>query len=173
MPRLPRLIGLLCVAASFGWGAASWADEVADVSALYHSGKAEEAIARADRDIKAKPRDAAMRFLRGVMLMETKRAGEAMEAFTALTQDFPNLAEPYNNLGVLLSREGRYDEARIALETAIRNNPSFALAHENLGDVYAALAAQSYARSSELDPAGASARPKLALIRQLLARPAS
>jgi tetratricopeptide (TPR) repeat protein len=74
---------------------------------------------------------------------------------------------------VLLSREGRYEEARAALAIAIRNNPAFALAQENLGDVYAALAAQAYARSAELDPASASPRPKLALIRQLLARPAS
>lgn len=151
---------VLCFSASF-----AAADEALEVARLDRSGAHDEALTRADQFLKSKPADANMRFLRGVILMDLKRDDEAIDVFSALTQEFPNLAEPYNNLGVLMSRQGRYGEARDALELAIRSNPAFALAHENLGDVYIALAAQSFARSKQLNPAG-GATSKLALVRQ-------
>ncbi|MDB5869854.1 MAG: repeat-containing protein, partial [Polaromonas sp.] len=52
---------------------------------------------------------------------------------------------------------------------AIRLNPSYATAHENLGDIYARLASQSYSRALQLNATNASLPPKLALIGQLLA----
>jgi cytochrome c-type biogenesis protein CcmH/NrfG len=53
------------------------------------------------------------------------------------------------------------------LESALRANPGYAVAHENLGDVYALLASQAYARASKLDPANAALPPKIALVRDL------
>ena len=51
---------------------------------------------------------------------------------------------------------------------AIRTNPSYATAHENLGDIYAKLASQAYNKALQLDAANAtSVKPKLALIREL------
>jgi hypothetical protein len=35
----------------------------------------------------------------------------------------------------------------LCAEAAVRNNPNYAVAHENLGDIYARLAYQSYAQS--------------------------
>ena len=84
-----------------------------------------------------------------------------------LSDDFPDLAEPYNNLAALYAAEGDYAKARATLEQALRMNPRYATAHENLGDVYAALAAQSYARALKLDPGNVSVPPKLALARGL------
>jgi Flp pilus assembly protein TadD len=166
--RLPSLLtALLCACALF-----ARADEVDDVARQFRAGQTSEALAHADRFLAGKPGDAAMRFQKGVMLSELGRADEALDAFTRLTQDFPNLPEPYNNLGVLLAARGEYEKARSALETAIRNNPGYAVAHENLGDVHAALAGQAYARAIALDPADTGARPKLMLIRELLARTA-
>ena len=113
-----------------------------------------------------------MRFILGVIQSESGQAAQAMQTFTLLTQEYPELPEPYNNLAVLLAAQNQFDQARSALESAIRANPEYATAHENLGDVYAKLAALSYGKSLQLDPAHSSAAPKLALIRQLLA-PAS
>ncbi len=153
------------------------ADDVSDVTQLMRSGKLVEALARADQYLAAKPRDPQMRFLRGVVLTETGRRADAIAAFTALTEDYPELPEPYNNLAVLHAAQGDYGKARAALELAVRTNPGYATAHENLGDVYARLAAQSYARAQQLDTANAGIQPKLALIRQLFpagaARPAN
>ncbi|MBC7731627.1 MAG: hypothetical protein H7306_06970, partial [Bacteriovorax sp.] len=43
-------------------------------------------------------------------------------------------------------------------------------AHENLGDVHAALAGQSYARALQLEPKNVTVPPKLALVRELYKR---
>jgi ketosteroid isomerase-like protein len=50
---------------------------------------------------------------------------------------------------------------------AIRTNPSYATAHENLGDVYAKLASQAYNKALQLDASNPAVPPKLALIREL------
>ena len=55
------------------------------------------------------------------------------------------------------------------LVQALRLNPLYAPAHENLGDVHALLAGQSYARALRLEPASPTLPRKLALVRQLAA----
>ena len=114
-----------------------------------------------------------MRFLRGVILNEQGKQADATAAFTALTQDFPELPEPYNNLAALYASQSKFDQARAALETAIKLNPFYATAHENLGDIYAQLAGQSYGRALQLEPGIATIPRKLALVRQLFASPVS
>ena len=88
--------------------------------------------------------------------------------FTELTEEYPELPEPYNNLAVLYAGQGDYDKARKALEMAIRTHPSYAVAHENLGDIYATLASQAYDKALQLDNNNVTARKKLALIKELL-----
>lgn len=156
----------LFACALLGMGAAH-ADDYGDVNALLRSGKSAEALAKADAYIKANPRDPQMRFLRGVVLSEQNKPAEAIDAFTKLTQDYPELPEPYNNLAALYANRGELDKARAALESAIRLNPNYATAHENLGDVYARLAAQQYAKAQQFASANASVQPKLGLIRQI------
>ncbi len=152
--------------------ASAFADEYTDVNQLLKSGKHAEAIARADQFLAAKPRDPRMRFLKGVVQSDAGRGSDAVATYTQLTQDYPELPEPYNNLAVLHAARGEYDKARVALEGAVRANPNYATAHENLGDVYARLASQSYAKAQQLDAANATVPAKLTLIRQLLVPPA-
>ena len=165
---LSHALPLLALAAALGAGAAR-ADEYGDVSQLLRSGKLTQALARADQYLAAKPRDPQMRFIRGVIQTEAGQLAEAAVSFTQLTQDYPELPEPYNNLAVLYAGQNQFDQARAALEMAIRNHPGYATAHENLGDVYARLASQSYSKALELDARNASVPPKLALIRTLFA----
>ncbi|PJC02445.1 MAG: DUF4440 domain-containing protein, partial [Gallionellales bacterium CG_4_9_14_0_8_um_filter_59_50] len=77
------------------------------------------------------------------------------------------LPEPYNNLAVLYAGQGQYEKAKVALEMAIRTHPSYATAHENLGDIYAKMASQAYDRALQLDKSNADTRTKLALIQDL------
>ena len=70
----------------------------------------------------------------------------------ARRRTIPSCPSRYNNLAVLYAAQSEFDKARAALEMAIRTNPSYATAHENLGDVYAMLAAQPYSRALQLDP---------------------
>jgi len=145
------------------------ADEAGDIDRLLRSGRTDEALARIDRALAAKPGDPQMRFLHGVALADAKRTDEATEVLVRLTEDYPELAEPYNNLAVLYAATGAYDKARNALEAAVRNNPGYATAYENLGDVYARLAAASYSRVQQLDAANRSAGSKLAQLRGVFA----
>ena len=144
------------------------ADEYTDVNQLISAGQFSQALASADRYLAAKPRDPQMRFLKGVIQSGSAQTTEAMEAFAQLNRDYPELPEPYNNLAVLYAGLGQFDKARESLEMAIRLNPGYATAHENMGDVYARLASQSYSRALQLNAANAALPPKLALVNQLL-----
>lgn len=52
----------------------------------------------ADRGLQVQPRDATLRFLRGVVLMDMRRDDDAVAQFTQLTHEYPELPEPFNNL---------------------------------------------------------------------------
>jgi Flp pilus assembly protein TadD len=146
----------------------AYADEVDDATALLRAGKTGEAMVRVDTYLGKNPKDARGRFLRGTILAEQSQADAAIVVFRALTEEMPELPEPHNNLGVLYAAKGRYEDARRVLETAVLTHPGYALAHENLGDIYARIAAQSYERAGKLDPKSSTANTKLKLIDQLL-----
>ena len=143
------------------------ADEYGDVSQLLRVGKFSEAMVKADSYLAGNPRDPQMRFLKGVIQRNSGKQQEAITTFTKLTEDHPELPEPYNNLAVLYAGQNQFDKARSALEMAIRTNPSYATAHENLGDVYARLASEAYSKALQLEGANPAVQPKLALIREL------
>ena len=146
---------------------AALADELSEVTRLHHAGQSQAAIERADRYLAGKPKDAQMRFLKSVVLADSGKRAEAAELLNQLAQDFPELAEPHNNLAALHAAAGEYGKARSELEESIRLNPGYATAQENLGDVYATLAAEAYARAQRLEPGNAGLPRKLELVRQL------
>lgn len=156
------VFSLLCITSS------CFADEVADVNKLLKDGKTVEAMQKVDAALAQKPKDPHLRFLKGLMLAEQNKSAEAIAIFLKLTDDHPELPEPYNNLAVLYGASGQYDKARAALEMAIRTNPTYGTAHENLGDVYAKLASQAYDKALQLDSANSAARLKLTLVRNLI-----
>ncbi len=163
---LPAVLRVLLLAAMLSVSAAH-ADDYADVSRLMRAGQYPEALAKADQYIASKPRDPQMRFFKGVIQTETGKTSDAIATFTKITEEYPELPEPYNNLAVIYAGQNQFDKARAALEMAIRTNPSYATAHENLGDVYAKLASQAYDKALQLDRGNTSVPPKLALIREL------
>ena len=145
------------------------ADDYADVSRLIGARQFPQALAKAEQYLSAKPRDPQMRFLKGRIQSESGSTADAVETFTKITEDYPELAEPYNNLAALYAGQSQFDKARAALEIAIRIDPAYAIAHENLGDVHARLAGQSYSRALQLEAGNTGLPAKLALINQLLA----
>jgi len=158
-----RLLALLLACAAVP----AHADEPGEVSQLLRAGKLSEAMARADAYLGTKPNDPQMRFLKGVIQRSSGKQAEAIATFTKLTEDYPELPEPYNNLAVLYAGQGQFDKARVTLEMAIRTNPDYATAHENLGDVYARLASQAYNKALQLDSGNTSVPSKLAVLRDL------
>ena len=164
---LPRFLRLLALATLVGTGLAH-ANDYNEITQLLKAGKPADALAKADQRLAETPRDPQLRFLRGVAQADAGKHNEAIVTFTKLTEEYPELPEPYNNLAVLYAGQNQLDKSRAALEMAIRTNPSYATAHENLGDIYAKLASQAYNKALQLDAANAtSVKPKLALIREL------
>lgn len=118
------------------------ADPFVEAQRLLRAAQPAAALARLEGLSPEQAREPRWRFLRGVLLAELGRVDEATQVYTALTQEFPELAEPYNNLAVLRAAQGRLDESRVALEAALRADPAHREARENLGDVYVRLAAR-------------------------------
>jgi len=167
-----RRLGVALGLAALLCGAPAHADDVADIGKLMRAGQLPAALQKTDSALAAHPRDPQLRFLKGLILAEQNRNNEAIAVFQKLTEDYPQLPEPYNNLAVLYASAGQYDKARVSLERAIRTNPAYATAHENLGDVYAKLASQAYDKAMQLLDSKDYAPPKskLAMVRTLNTR---
>jgi len=141
--------------------------ELREINQLSEQGNQAAALERVNNYLSANPKNAEAMFMRGVILVELGKRDEAIKSFTELTEKYPNLPEPYNNLAVLYADQGQYDKARKALESAIKTHPSYATAHENLGDIYARLASEAYDKALKLDTSNSRAQSKLAMITDL------
>lgn len=162
------LLAALASAALISFAPPALADTLQDISKLLKQGQQSQALEKTEKYLAGKPKDAQGRFLKGLILTEMNRTAEAISVFTKLTEDYPELPEPYNNLAVIYAQQKQYDKAKQALEMAIRTHPSYATAHENLGDIYARLASQAYDKALQIDSSNASAQTKLAMIRDLM-----
>ncbi|MGC2048514.1 MAG: tetratricopeptide repeat protein, partial [Gallionella sp.] len=146
----------------------AYADDFQDANRLFKEGQQSQALVKVNDYLANKPKDSQARFLKGLIFTEQGKTTEAIKIFSALTEDYPELPEPYNNLAVLYASQGQYEKAKLALEMAIRTHPSYATAHENFGDIYAKMASQAYDRALQLDDRSTSAQTKLVMINQLV-----
>lgn len=126
-------------------------------------------MALADKAIAAQPRNAPVRFLRGVALMDLGRDTEALDAFTLLTQEHPDLPDPYNNIGLLQARAGRPEAALMALQEALRCDPGHRTARANLAQVHLMLAVKAWEQLARAGPVEPAMQRRLDAVRTLLA----
>ncbi len=168
MSSAVRLTALSAAMAAALMCGSARADDYTDIAQLLKNGKTEQALQRTDTSLAANPRDPQMRFLRAVALTNLNRTEDAVAALRQLTEDYPELPEPYNNLAVIYARQGELEKARAALENAVRNNPDYAVAHENLGDIHVRLAYQSYAQARAKGGRAANLQPKMKLLKEVL-----
>lgn len=148
--NLLRRLLPLGAAAGFCLAAALHPAQAADLELAqkqWLAGQRMQAVATIEHALSLTPDELKLRFALGVMRMELRELGPAQAIFTALTQDFPDLADPYNNLAVIHAGQGQLDMARSELEQALRLQPDHAQAQENLGDVLLRLAARAYQRA--------------------------
>lgn len=160
MRPLLILLGALAGAAQAG--------EEAEVRALLERGDNAAALTRASQNAEANPRDVQARFLLGVVLMDSKRDDAALAHFMSMAQDYPELPDPYNNIALLHARALRWELARQALESALRNDPTHRTARANLGQVHLVLAVQAWERAAAAGPLDAPLQRKLEGARALL-----
>ncbi len=170
-PPFPAVLRRLWLAAALALaGAGALADEYTEVQRLQRTGQSAEALARADKYIAANPRDPQMRFVKAGLLSATGRMADAEELLVQLTRDYPELPEPWNNLAVLYASRGQLDRADESLQAALRINPAYATALENLGDLRVRQALDAYQRARQVD-GGSAARlsPRVDTLRGLAA----
>ena len=144
--------------------------DLQEVQQLMAAGQFKPALARADAHLAKNPRDAQMRFVRGVILSELKDTAGAREVFERLTEEYPELPEPYNNLAVIDASRGQLQRARTLLETALAIRPDYVTALENLGDIHLQLGVDAYQRAAKLQPGNRNLGSKLSLSRELLSK---
>lgn len=165
--RLAAALTVAGLAATASFALAAPADDTKEAARLYQQGKLDQALAKVNDVLAQQPKDAQARFVKGLIFTEQKKSADAIQIFTGLTEDYPELPEPYNNLAVLYASQGNYDKAKAALELAIHTHPSYATAYENLGDIYAQLARRSYDKVLQLDKNNTTAQSKLAMVKDL------
>ena len=144
------------------------ADIYNDVNRLIVAEQWAKAQAQAELHLKTQPTDPQMRLLFSRIQDGQGQTEKAMQTLLTLTQSFPELPEPHNNLAVLLARQNRFAEALLALQSAVRARPDYATALENLGDVYVALAMEAYQNASKALPSLSRTGQKRLLAEQLL-----
>jgi tetratricopeptide (TPR) repeat protein len=162
------LAGLLVLTALLA-APARGADEQAEIRALLANGQPAAALDLADRAIAAQPRGVPVLFLRGVALMDLGRDAEALAHFERMSQAYPELPDPWNNIALLHVRAGRLDQARQALEFALRNDPGHRTARANIGLVHLMLAAQAWEMLAASGPIEPLVARRLEAVRALLA----
>ncbi len=164
--RLLISFALSCTLMAFSISAR--ADLYTDVNRLIQSGQLGKALQQIDQRLKAAPTDPQMRLLLSRIQDAQGQTQAAMNTLQGLTQSFPELAEPHNNLAALLARENRHADALISLQAAIKARPDYAIALENMGDVYAALASASYGQALQITPNQRRIQAKQLTIDQML-----
>lgn len=165
--RPMSVAAVMCASLLSHGGAHASPAAVDEVQQLMEKGQLSAASSRVQAHLKKDSSDVQLRFLQAVIAAEQKKYDQAIRLFTALTQDYPTLPEPYNNLAVIYAFRGEDRKAAQVLEQAIRTNPSYATAHQNLGDVYARIANEAYAKALQLDNAQKAEKPKLTLISRI------
>ncbi len=152
--------------------AAFGADEAAEIRTLMTRADLPGALQRAERALAAKPKDAPLRFLHAVVLMDLQRNSEALALFTQFSQEYPELPDPLNNIALLQARAGRLNEALQSLQAALRNDPGHHTARANLGQIHLMLAVQAWEQARSGSPQDTTLLRKLEGARALLAAPA-
>jgi len=142
-----------------------------EIQRMIQQGSFEKALVLAEEQLSVNPDEIQTLFLKGLILARMDRLKESEAVFIGLTEKHPELPEPYNNLAVVYAASGDYDKAEEALRQAINTHPSYATAHENLGDIYAKMASQAYNNALKLDSDNQETREKLSMISDLISVP--
>lgn len=137
-----------------------------DVERLIKARKYQDAINLISTQIQINPKNVQLRFVKARLQLEMRQWDAAKKTLTEITQQFPELPEPYNNLAALAANQGNWIEARDYLELALKLRPSYAIASANLGEIYIRLGAEAYtnaAKGAQLNPRQYTNRAKALL----------
>jgi len=102
------------------------------------------AARKTEREAAASPGvDVQLLFLEARALAALQRREEALAMYRHMTERYPELPEPWNNLAAEYMRLNQPERAQEALQMALTADPNYATAQANLGTVRLMLAQQS------------------------------
>jgi hypothetical protein len=122
------------------------------IEKLIKERKFADAIKAIDAALVKSPRNVQLRFLKARLQVELRDIESAKKTWVEITQQFPELPEPYNNLAALAANQGKWIEARDYLELALKLRPDYVTAQGNLAEVYLRLSETHYLNASKLQP---------------------
>ncbi len=125
--------------------------------AMFQHGYLDEAAARFQQVIAARPNDAEGYYNLGTLNLRLNRYAGAQQYLQQTVKLKPNYPEAWNNLGMLAAQQGQSDEAIRNFERSLSLRPDYATALLNLGNLYRrqrdyARANQYLARAVQLQP---------------------
>ncbi len=146
MKVLTKLLYILTLLVACSWQvqAESVNDQAKQALSLGHVTAAEDLL---NKQVQAKPDDYQAWFLLGVAQAQGKHFHQAIEAFRRVIELRNDLAEPHNNLAVIYNELGDVKSAVHELEQSLQKHPGYAIAEENIADLYVKLALQYYKKS--------------------------
>jgi len=115
-----------------------------DIEKLVKARKYQDAIDLINTRLKKTPRNVQLRYIKARLQLELRDFDGAKKTLIEITQQFPELPEPYNNLAAIVANQDKWIEARDYLELALKLRPSYSTAAANLGEVYVRLGAKAY-----------------------------
>jgi len=142
-------------------------NKIEEIKLLLKNGKYNHAEILIDNFNENNLNDPELLFYKGINETNLGKKNQAIDTFRDLTERFPELPEPFNNLAVLYAEKEQYRLAKEILEQAIKTNPSYLTAHINLGDIYTKMASEAYNKALEIDKSNNIAITKLSMITQL------
>jgi tetratricopeptide (TPR) repeat protein len=120
-----------------------------NVEKLVKARQFQEAVNLINTLLKTNPRNVQIRFVKARLQLEMRKFDDAKKTLIEITQQFPELPEPYNNLAAMAANQGNWIEARDYLELALKLRPTYTIAAANLGEIYIRLGAQAYENAAK------------------------
>ena len=142
----------------------------ARVERLLKQNRPAQAVELAEIGINRNPRNAQLQFMRSIGLERLGRTEEAAKSLRSLIAAYPEIPEPYNNLAVIEAGFGNLEDSVRLLNQALTINPEFATARKNLGDVYLALAIESYEKAAPVLTGNDALQTRLKTLKRLVDR---
>jgi tetratricopeptide (TPR) repeat protein len=146
-------------------------------NALYETNKLEEAQTEYEAVLSLNPNDKEVRkkmlLLSGKILLNKKNYPGAEAEYRKALEKLPDSALASNQLGVVLYRQGKWEEAATHYRRAIELKPNEALYHSNLGETIRNTgnfkkALPEYETAVSLNPSDKKAKEKAALLKIIL-----
>jgi len=106
-----------------------------------------KAIHSGEQTLRQSPNDSNTRFLTAYAYQMSGKTDRAIKMYEDLIRDEPQLPEPRNNLAMIFLEKGDYDRASQLLVSAINTRINYAIAYDNLSQVYKGIASEAYRRA--------------------------